>query len=46
MVAPCSAKESGACLDVAVACGYLDAVDPRLRAGLSSICAVLYRIVS
>ena len=41
-----SAKESGSCLDVALACGYIDRVDPRIRAGLSSICAVLYSIVT
>ena len=41
-----SAKESGACLDVALACGYLESVDPRIRAGLSSVCGVLYSIVT
>ena len=41
-----SAKESGACLDVALACGYLESIDPRVRAGLSSVCAVLYSIVT
>ncbi len=41
-----SAKESGACLDVALAAGYLRRIDPRIRAGLSSVCAVLYSIVA
>ncbi len=41
-----SAKESGACLDVALAAGYVESIDPRIRAGLSSVCAVLYSIVT
>ena len=41
-----SAKESGSCLDISLACGYLQSIDPRIRAGLSSICAVLYTIVT
>ncbi len=41
-----SAKESGSCLDVALACGHLESIDPRIRAGLSSVCAVLYSIVT
>ncbi len=41
-----SAKESGACLDIALANGYLESIDPRIRAGVSSICAVLYTIVT
>ena len=41
-----SAKESGSWLDIALACGYIESVDPRIRAGLSSICAVLYSIVT
>jgi len=39
-----SAKESRACLDVARSFGYI--VDPQVLAGLSSICAVLYRLVT
>jgi four helix bundle protein len=41
-----SAKESKACIDVAVALGYIERVDGELLAGISSICAVLYRLVT
>jgi four helix bundle protein len=41
-----SAKESRACLDVALALGYVESVDPQVLAGLSSICAVLYRLAT
>jgi four helix bundle protein len=41
-----SAKETRACLDVALGLGYIDAVDAELIAGLSSVCAVLYRLVT
>ena len=39
-----SAKESKACLDVAIALGYLETIDAPIVAELSSICAVLYRL--
>jgi four helix bundle protein len=41
-----SAKESKACLDVAIAAGYIDPVEPAIFAELSAICAVLYRLVT
>ena len=41
-----SAKESKACLDVALAQGYIESVDPQVLAGLSSISAVLYRLAT
>ena len=41
-----SAKESKACLDVAIALGYVQSIDGEILAGLSSICAVLYRLVT
>ena len=41
-----SAKESKACLDVALRFGYIDSIDERALANLSSICAVLYRLVT
>ena len=41
-----SAKESKACLDVAVALGYVEAVDARLFAELGDVCAVLYSLVT
>ena len=41
-----SAKESKACLDVAKMFGYVAEPDPRVLAGLSSICAVLYRLAT
>jgi four helix bundle protein len=40
-----SAKESRACLDVARALGYVESIDPQVIAGLSSVCAVLYRLI-
>jgi four helix bundle protein len=41
-----SAKETRACLDVALAFGYVETVDGEILAQLSSICAVLYRLVT
>ena len=41
-----SAKESKACIDVAIALGYIESVDREILAGLSSVCAVLYRLVT
>ena len=41
-----SAKETKACLDVALALGYIESVESDILAGLSSICAVLYRLVT
>ena len=41
-----SAKECRACLDVARSLGYIESVDPQVLAGLSSICAVLYTLVT
>ena len=41
-----SAKESRACLDVAVALGYVEMLDEQVLAELSSICAVLYRLAT
>ena len=41
-----SAKETRACLDVALALGYLETVDGTAMSNLSSICAVLYRLVT
>ncbi len=39
-----SAKETRACIDVAMSFDYLDAFDRELDAELHSICAVLYRL--
>ena len=39
-----SAREVGACLDVAEALGYIDAVDASLRDRLDRITATLYRL--
>jgi four helix bundle protein len=39
-----SAKETRACLDVARAFGYVDAVDASVEAKLNVVCAVLYRL--
>ena len=41
-----SAKECRACLDVARSFGYIESIDPQVIAGLSSICAVLYTLVT
>ena len=41
-----SAKESRACLDVAIALGYIESLDEQVLAELSSICAVLYRLAT
>ena len=43
-----SAKESRACIDVALSLGYVEreCLDPQVLAGLSSICAVLYRLAT
>ena len=41
-----SAKESKACLEVAQSFGYIASIDPQVLAGLSSICAVLYSLVT
>jgi four helix bundle protein len=40
-----SARESGACLDVAMALGYLDEVDPELLRKLDIVRATLARLV-
>ena len=40
-----SARETGACLDVALALGYLDEVDAKLLDALDHIRATLFRIV-
>ena len=40
-----SAREVAACLDVAVALGYVEAVDARLTAGLNEVQAVLVKVV-
>ena len=37
-----SAKETRACIDVAMSLGYVDAFDAQIDAELHSICAVLY----
>lgn len=39
-----SAREATACLDVALALGYVDAVDQELREGLRSVQRVLVRL--
>ena len=41
-----SAKETGACLEVALAFGYIDCIDEQALADLDSICAVLYSLVT
>ena len=41
-----SAKESKACLDVAMALGYLESVEEQALSELSSVCAVLYRLAT
>jgi len=40
-----SARESGACLDVALALGYLDEVDPEVLQKLDAVRATLARLV-
>ena len=41
-----SAKESKACLDVAMALGYLENVEPSVLEELSAICGALYRLAT
>ena len=41
-----SAKESKARLDVAMALGYIEGVESDIVEGLSSVCAVLYTLVT
>ena len=40
-----SARETGACIDVAQALGYVDEVDPTLLDALDQIRATLFRVV-
>jgi len=40
-----SARETGACIDVAQALGYVDEVDPTLLDALDHIRATLFRVV-
>ena len=40
-----SAKETRACIDVAMSLGYLEAFDAQIDLELHSICAVLYRLI-
>jgi four helix bundle protein len=40
-----SARETGACLDVAVALGYVDEIDAEMLAQLDQVRATLFRIV-
>ncbi len=40
-----SAREVGACIDVALAMGYVDVVDGRLMAGLDVVVGVLVKVV-
>jgi four helix bundle protein len=40
-----SARETGACLDVALALGYLDQVDAKLLDALDHVRATLFRVV-
>ena len=40
-----SARETGACLDVAVALGYVDRVDPALTGKISEVQAMLVALV-
>ena len=39
-----SAKETRACIDVAMSLGYVDSFDAQIDSDLHSICAVLYRL--
>ncbi len=39
-----SARETGACLEVAVALGYIEQVDARVLGGLDEVRAMLYRL--
>ncbi len=39
-----SAKETRACIDVAMSLGYVASFDAEIDAALHSICAVLYRL--
>jgi four helix bundle protein len=41
-----SARETGACLDVAVALGYVDEIDQETLAKLDHVRATLFRVVS
>jgi four helix bundle protein len=41
-----SAKECKACLEVAQSFGYIESIDPQVLAGLSSISAILYSLVT
>jgi four helix bundle protein len=41
-----SAKETWACVDVAIALGYVDSVDAEIREGLRSVQRVLARLVA
>ena len=41
-----SAKESKACLDVALTFGYVESIEEHLLSELSSVCAVLYRLAT
>jgi hypothetical protein len=40
-----SAREAGACLDVALALGYVDQVDAKLLDALDHVRATLFRVV-
>jgi four helix bundle protein len=40
-----SARETGACLDVALAFGYVEEIDPRLLADLDEVRATLFRVI-
>ena len=41
-----SAREVGACLDVAEALGYVAVVDPQVRAGLRQVQGTLVRVIA
>ena len=41
-----SAKETWACIDVAIALGYVESVDAQIREGLRSVQRVLARLVA
>ena len=41
-----SARETTACLDVALALGYIESVDPMIRESLESVRRVLTRVVA
>jgi four helix bundle protein len=41
-----SAKETRACIDVAMMLGYVTSFDAQIDSDLNSICAVLYRLIS